>query len=454
MQITKFSLREAVRKIHLDATQLPEMPITGAAVDSRLVQPGNIFFALPGAKTDGHHFIGQALERGAIAAVVSKTYSGAASIPLIHADDALAALQTLSKAVLDAVKPRIVGITGSVGKTTTKDFITTLLQQKYRVASSPGNSNSQIGLPLSIINHLKSTDEALVLEMGMTHPGNIANLVTIACPEIAVLISVEMVHTCNFNGLEDIARTKAEIFSNPGTKLGVVARDIIAFDEVFAMGQCRKVTFSIKDQSADYFLKEKSEHITIFDHDNKTRLPLLNILGKHNLHNFLAAYVVATAMQMNRDEIAKAIPLLRLPARRLERIEKDGAVFINDSYNASTVAIKAALDCLPKPKPGSKTIAVIGEMKQHLGPVFSDMCHKEAGEAALAKVDQMLCYGEGCRPIYDVWKQAHRPVELFTDFVELTAALKKQVQPGDVVLIKGSNYNQLWRIVEGAEGQA
>ena len=166
------------------SSQDSDVPITGFSVDTRTLQPGDIYFALPGAKVDGHHFLVQAAEKGASAAVVSRNFNGNGyGLPLLCVGDTLKALQELSKNVLSCFPQiKIVAITGSVGKTTTKDFTATLLREKYRVSANPGSYNSQIGMCLTILNHLKGDEEVFVLEMSMTHPGNISRLVDIPLP--------------------------------------------------------------------------------------------------------------------------------------------------------------------------------------------------------------------------------------------------------------------------------
>lgn len=428
--------------------------ISGAAVDSRLVQSGMLFFALPGAKTDGHNFIGQAAAAGAAAAVVSKSYQGENfGLPLIRFENVLSALQGFSKHILDTRKPRIIAVTGSLGKTTTKGFIATLLSQKYRVAASPGNSNSQIGLPLTIINHTKPEDEILILEMGMTHPGQLSTLVKIAPPEIAILTAVEMVHACNFKSLADIANAKAEIFSHPKTELAIISRDIKNFDQIVKQISFSKRSFSIHLKDADYFLESNGDHLTLSEPNGKVKLPLLKVLGHHNLHNFLAAAIVARHLNVSWEEISNTIPKLSLPEKRLQLIEREGVTYINDAYNATAVSVKAALASLPKPKTGGKTIFVFGDTTESLGN-FAEWCHQEVAHASLVNVDHMLCLGKGCKPIIEIWEKAKKPVELFTDFPSVLAALRKIVQKGDVVLLKGSNSHQLWRIVEDKNSES
>lgn len=422
---------------------------SGVAVDSRLVQPNEIFFALEGAKVDGHAFLGQAAVRGATAAVVSKAYAGPDhGLILVKVDDPLAALQHLAKSTLSAYKARIVAVTGSVGKTTTKDFITTLLRTKYRLASSPGNHNSQIGLPLTILNHTQGDEEVIVLEMGMTGAGHIANLVQVAPPDIAVVTAVALNHVSNFSSFEQIALAKAEIFSNPKTSLGILPRELTDYDTMAAIGSCSKQSFSLMaGVEADFILREEGESLRVY-HNGKRAATLSRpyFPGKHNLHNFLAAITAARNLHVSWEEIQSGIPLLTLPEKRLQHVEIGGVLFVNDSYNAVDISVKAAIDSLPAPKAGGKTIAVLGEMLE-LGP-FSEKCHREVGEHALKSIDSMICLGKECRPIHTCWMDAGRPVKWLMDFDDVVAELRRQLQPGDVVLLKGSRSNGLCRILE------
>lgn len=418
----------------------------GAAVDSRILKNGQLFFALPGAKVDGHHFLEEAAQKGAAAAVVQKSYNGLTfGLPLLRVEDPLAALQSLARNVLSHRNLKIVAVTGSLGKTTTKDFIAALLSSKYVVAASPGNSNSQIGLPLTILNHLPDNTEVAVFEMGMTHPHQISQLIEIAPPDVAVITKTALVHACNFNSIEEIALAKSEILEHPKTSLGIVSRDAAAFDQVIAKGKCSKVSFSTTLPQADYMLYDEYASLKVSAPNETAVLPPLRLPGKHNVHNLLAAIVVARHFELTWEEIIQGMALLILPDKRLQIVEKQGILFVNDSYNASAPSIKAALLSLPAPKSGGKKIAVIGEMME-LGK-FSEACHREVGEEALLHVDQMICYGKGCQPISDCWQAANKPVVWAPDFETLSATLWKQAQPGDVVLLKGSRSNGLWNLL-------
>lgn len=420
----------------------------GVCVDSRFVEENTIFFALPGAKTHGHVFLSEAAEKGAAAAVVETHYQGEDfGLELFRVDDVMTALQNLAKKILSQRKTKIIAVTGSFGKTTTKDFMTTLLKTKFKVASSPGNSNSQIGLPLAILNHTDGLEDLLVLEMGMTHSGNLRSLVQIAPPDIALLTAVALVHAVNFETLEDICRAKAEIFSHANTTLGIFHHDIPISDEVRREGSCEKLTFSTVSRGADYFLEKKSGKLHVYEDGQEViAMPLLPVVGEHNEHNFLAAAAVARSLKMSWEEILANQQFLSLPERRLQFVEKNDVLFVNDSYNASELTVKAALRSMPPPKNGAKKIAVIGEMLE-LGK-FSEKCHREVGEYALNYVEQMFCLGPLCEPIHDCWKKAGRLVVWENERELLVERLRSILRPGDVVLLKASRSKQLWKVFE------
>lgn len=421
---------------------------SGVAVDSRLLRQSDLFFALPGAQVDGHTFLEEVSLKGASGAVVLSSYHGPDfGLPLIRSPNVLASLQTLAKTLLAQANMKVVAITGSVGKTTTKDFIAGLLHRKFRVSASPGNSNSQIGLPLTILNNTDLEDDILILEMGMTHPGQITQLIDIAPPAIAVVTTVALVHACNFDSLQGIAKAKAEIFSHPDTEVGIYHLESDIGKELNKSGLCKKFSFSTKKTEADYFLRDETNSMVIKEgQEEPVELPLLNLPGTHNRHNFLAAVAVARQCGMSWNEIIEAQSSLALPERRLEIIEKFGAIFVNDSYNASEMSVKAALDALPVPKKGSRRIAVLGEMME-LGK-FSKQCHRSVGEHALKCVDMMICFGEGCQPIFECWMQADRHVFWPADRSGAVAALRDHLQPGDVVLLKGSRSKGVWKVLE------
>ena len=411
--------------------------VNGYFTDSRLTKPGGVFFALKGEREDGHAFLKEIASKGALGAVVSKEYEGEIEgLYLLKVSDPLHSLQKLARERVNRLKPRIVGVTGSLGKTTTKGFIATLLARKFLVACNPGNQNSQVGLPLTILDAMKGNEEILVLEMGMTKSGHLTKLLQIATPEVAVITSVALVHAENFDSIESIGRAKGEIFSHPFTGLGILNRSIPNYEELLGIGGCKKHSFSVA-LPADYTFED--EHLK--EIKKKCRLP-----GEHNLSNLLAAVAVARYFGMTWEEINAGASDLLLPEKRLQIVKHQDKIFVNDSYNAAEQSIKAALLAMPEPEGRGRKIAVLGSMRE-LGK-FSASCHASVGKYALDKVDLMYCLGEECLPIRAVWQNAGRPVKFFHHRQELALALKADLQQSDVILLKGSRPWELWKLLE------
>lgn len=422
--------------------------VTGFSVDSRTLQHGNVYFALFGAKVDGHQFLSDVAQKGASAAVVSEKYTGPYfGMTLIPVKDVLKALQDLAKKTLQNLKSvKIVGITGSLGKTTTKEFTTTLLSEKYRTLSNLGNQNSQVGMALTLLNRLSPDVNVIVLEMSMTHAGNLKRLVDIAPPDIAVITEVALVHAINFPHLDAIAEAKAEILSHPKTTLGIIPEHVANKEHILKVGNSKKWTFSTVHPSADLFLNNHQDHLSLRAFSETVTLPYPKVPGVHNLHNLLAAISIAKALDLSWEEIEKGIKKLKLPEKRLEFVNKGGALFVNDSYNASMLSVKAALETLPKPKQNGRRIACLGEMLE-LGK-FSEECHRTVASHAKKFVDEILCIGEGTAVMEEEWKKDKLPITRFSSRNELVRALKEKLRPNDVVLLKGSRAFELWKVLD------
>lgn len=422
--------------------------VSGFKQDSRDVKPGDLFFAMKGERVDGHFYLNEIAAKGAIGAVVSKDYNGAEfGLTLIRVENVLESLHLLAKAVHALRKVRVVGVTGSVGKTTTKEFIATLLEGKFRVGKTPGNANSQVGVPLSILNS-SGNEEVLVLEMGMSLPHEIEKLVNIAPPEVSIITKIALAHAAFFpDGLEGIAAAKAEILSHPLTRLSVLNHQVAGFSSVH-MRTCLKMTYGLEEEKSnceytlcreglEYFVKEKGD---------KTSLFTLPFSATHLCENFIGAAAVARAMGMQWPEIIRQADKLKVFKRRFERVDREGVVFINDSYNANATSMKAALTNLPVPRTGRKRIAVLGAMKE-LGE-HTEKCHLDVAMIALENIDYLLCLGEECAPMVDVFQKAQKPVEYFDELDALKRRVFEIAQEGDVVLLKGSNSKKLWMVLE------
>ncbi len=421
--------------------------VSGVAIDSRLLQAGDLFFALPGSHVDGHDFLEMVAAKGAAGAVVREDYRGGMfGLPVLHVPDVLVALQELARKSLEKRDSKVIAITGSLGKTTVKEFAATLLRGSFKVFASPLSYNSQATVPLSILM-ADETEDYLLLEMGMTHKGDLANLIRIAPPDIALLTTVAIQHAVNFSdGLTGISREKASIFSHPKTELGLMHHDIQYFDEVVSTGSCPKKSFSTTSTAADYHLEVRGEGVRIrVKGEDPIEIPL-SLPIKAHYHNFLAAVALARTLDVPWSKIYEAADLICLPAMRFEKIEKQGVLFINDAYNANPDSMRAALEGLPKPESGGKVIAVLSEMDA-LG-MYTEGGHALVAETALQYADLLLCVGSRCETMRKIWKREKKPVLLFETRKDLEASLVEHVKSGDVVLLKGARAYALDQILE------
>ncbi len=381
----------------------------GAAIDSRLVESGDTFFAITGEKVDGHNFLQEAARRGATHAVVSKAYAGPSfGLQLCFVPAVAWELQERAKHFLIQYPKRVIAISGSVGKTTTKGFAATLLAQKFRVWASPKSYNSQLTLPLSILM-ADPASEIVILEMGMSEPGQIKRLIDIAPPEVALLTMISLQHVDAFpDGLEGIRREKLSLFAHPKTRL------------------------CIHHDSIDW---KGGESFTVEDRFG---------LGwpKPALHNFCAAVALAKAFGV--EEIESAIPKLTMPPMRMEEVRRGGILFVNDAYNANPDSMIAALEELGRAQ--GRKIAVLSEMDA-LGS-FAKQEHERVAKEALKYADLLLCLGGHCVTMQQVWKEAHRPVFYCASKQELRKKLKSVIALGDVVLLKGARAYAMEEILE------
>ena len=333
------------------------------------------------------------------------------------------ALQSLAKDVFSENSSLVIGVTGTVGKTTTKEFLATLLSEKFRVMKTLKSQNSQVGLPLTLLNW-EGQEEICVLEMGMSQKGELSKLVDVAPPHLGILTKVTLAHSAFFEGLEEIAEAKCELFSSREIERGFFNQSTRSFSAVQRL-KIPKTWFGIDE--GDVTLKNLSFPMT----------------ERHFQENFLAAASVALHLGMTPDAIEAGAKKLKPFDHRFEKVKKKGALFIDDSYNASPEAMKAALSSLPK---GRKVVGFLGTMKE-LGK-FEEVSHKEVGQHAQGLLDHLICIGEESLPMAEAFQAGGKPAEHFKDKNEATARLKEVVQEGDVVLIKGSSSLKLWTAIE------
>lgn len=388
------------------------------AIDSREVEAGGFFFALPGSKRDGHEFLEDAARRGAIGAVVKRGYRGPSfGLELIEVIDVKRALHELAREAMGRRKTRVIGITASAGKTSMKEYIADLLSVKFRVARTRGSRNAQASFPIEV---LRSDPEAewFVAEMGMSVPGEIAQLVAIAPPELVVMGRINFAHSMNFKDLEGIAAAKAEILWEDPDHL-------IVHSESFEQKAVKKFCPS----SYELYPTGNSSIASPFTES-------------HLSENFEAAVRVARYAGMSDEEIVRGSLRLKSYDHRFQKKEYEGVLYIDDSYNANPLSMEAALTNLPKPAPGGRTIVVLGSMGE-LG-FYHREGHLRVGKEVCKRADLFLSIGEG-------WEESHalfQRGEHFTDYAFLKRRLQLLVRPGDVVLVKGSKFHALWKIID------
>lgn len=422
--------------------------VRGVEIDSQKIQKGNLFFALKGKKVDGHSFLGDVALLGAAGAVVDKSYTGESfGLPLLKVDDVTAALQKLAKQELEERKTPLIAVTGSVGKTTTKEFLATLLEGKFRLTKTAGNSNSQVTMPMTILN-APDTCDLFVIEMGMTGPGEIARLVEITSPTLSLITRIGPAHVGYFaEGEVGVAKAKAEIFSHPKTRFGLYNAANHAFEEQLKTGNCEKLTFAYDQlcaRPADFLLRRVGDQFQI-EAKGETALFSLPFQATHLCEDFIASTSAARLLGVSWEEIIHRAKQLCPFQGRFERVERSGTIFINDAYNANPLSMRAAFANLPRPEKNGRRIAVLGTMVE-LG-AQSEQYHRAIGEEAAQLFDHLLCFGVECLPMVEIFRRAGRPVDHFSSVDEMRERLFDLAREGDVVLIKGSNSTKLWQIL-------
>lgn len=438
------TLKQCAQILHKKVDKDKE--ITGFSVDTRTLKPGEIYFALSGSKVDGHLFVDEAFSKGAAFAVVGQEFKNT-SQTLLRVDDVVIALQQLAKACFALNRPRfVIAITGSNGKTTTKDFLSTLLEDNFKLFKSPGNCNSQVGLPLALLNHFWEGEEGAILEMGMSKKGEILRLVDVAPPDLALLTHIGLSHAENFSTFSEIVEAKKEIFSHPKTTQGVYPKELASLLQLKKRSSLEGRDFSLKDPNADYSFLRCGDKSIFRALGVEFSFPKTRFIGEHNLQNLLAALSAIHMLGLSLEEVRKKIPYLKLPEKRLESILKKGVLFINDSYNSSMDSAVAALKYL-QGIDGRKKWAVMGSMLE-LGS-FSEECHKNVAQEALETIDILLCLGEECIPMIKLWEERGREAMLMQSHEEIINKLHQLVMPGDIVLLKGAQSKMMWKVVEG-----
>jgi UDP-N-acetylmuramoyl-tripeptide--D-alanyl-D-alanine ligase len=439
--------------------------ITSISTDTRSLAPGDFYIALKGTRYDGHVFLGEAAERGAAglvyAAAVPAEQLGtwaARGMTLIRVRDTLAALQDLARWYRRGFTIPIVAVTGSNGKTTTKEMIRTVASGRFSVLCSEGSFNNHVGVPLTLLR-LESVHSLGVVEMGMNARGEIARLAGIAAPDIGVVTNVGPAHLEFLGSVDNVAASKAELLEVMSSAGGAGGVAILNCDDprVARMGSrtgLRVRTFGTSpdaDVRAERVRAERAavSFSMVFARPGRRVGVTMPVIGMHNVYNALAAAAVCEVLEMEPDEIARSLGELRLPAMRMELLSRDGVVLINDAYNANPDSMRAAVDALAGMSVGGRRILVMGDMLE-LGAAAGD-AHTEIGRIAAERgIDLLIAVGEHSARAAAAAREAGMPEESVVwcpGVHEAAAALAERARPGDCVLLKASRRMGLERII-------
>lgn len=431
----------------------------GYSIDSRTVNAGELFFAVRGERLDGHDFIEAALKRGAIAAVVSRARvanlpDSVLAVPLLIAEDTLAALQSLAGHIRRQWGRRVVAVTGSAGKTTTKEAAAVALGAGFNVLKSQGNLNNGFGLPLQLLR-LEPEHEFAVMEMGMNHLGEIAALCRVAAPDWGVVTNVGTAHVENFSeGQAGIARAKYELVAALPANGAAFLNCDDAFVSQFGRDFQGRVIYFGAGPCADPQILETGEdldglHVHFRARGREGRLTL-RLLGAHNASNAMAGLAVALEAGVDFDAAVKALESLTAQDKRGQVIEIGGATILNDSYNSNPEALRSMIRTLAS-RPAERRILVGGEMLElgEQGPALHAACGRAAAEAGLDLVAGVQ--GNAEHLATEACKGG--VASLFLPDAEAAGRwLKQNLQPGDVVLVKGSRGVHLERAIAALSG--
>lgn len=432
-----FTLQEAAAALGLPQMQA-QATLADVCTDTRKIQPGSLFVCLRGERFDGHSFASQAAQLGAAALLVDHPVD--ADVPQLVVTDTGKALLQLAGWYRRRFQLPVVGLTGSVGKTTTKEFIALVLGAKYNTLKTQGNLNNEIGVP-QMLFRLEDSHTAAVIEMGMNHFGEISRLTRAVAPTVGLITNIGVSHIENLGSRAGILQAKLEILEGMAPDAPLIVNIDNDMLRTVKLGDRPLLTFAIDDQSADFTATDIAEQgsTTTFTvhHSTFTRPVTIPTVGIHNVYNALAAMAVGYVTGVNPAAAASALANYVPAGMRQNLVQVGGVQVIEDCYNASPDSMRAALQTLGK-LPVHRRYAVLGAMLE-LGD-YAKEAHTQVGKMAAENgIDGVLAYGADAAYIVEAAKQAGlENARLFDTKEALAQSLAQQVQPGDGVLFKGS----------------
>ena len=424
-----------------------DVTFLGANMDTRKIEEGQLFIALKGER-DGHDYIGAAFEKGA-AAVLCNHCDG--DYPAIVVEDTRIALGDIARGERDRIGMKVVGITGSVGKSTTKEMVSAVLQSKYKVEKTPANHNNDIGMPMAILSMPEDTEVA-VLEMGMNHFREIAYLASIGKPDVAVIINIGTMHIEHLGSMEGILKAKLEILEGMHEDGRIILNgdDSLLWNQKKSGGR-NALYFGVRNPESDLKALEVREQdgmlYFLVKHERNQFAIELALEGQHYVHDALAAIGVGLVLDVSVDQIQRSLAQFQNMAGRQEIFEKNGFTIIRDCYNAGPESMAAALNVLGNRS--NRKVAVLGDMLE-LGPCTRAE-HYKVGRIAAERADILLAYGPNSEATINGAQTGGMSAKFsraFADKEKLVQTLKVLAKPGDAILFKGSRGMRMEQALE------
>lgn len=436
----------------------PEKYIQGVSIDSRNVTENNLFIPIKGATVDGHNFINEAIKKGAAATLWNKEHPDPPKdIGVILVDDTVEGLQELSRAYRKKLKAKIVGVTGSNGKTSTKDITAALLSHKYKTQKTMGNYNTEIGVPYTLLS-LDEDCEVAVIEMGMERKGEIDFLTNLVEPDIGIITSVGLVHIDNFPSIEEIAKAKLEIVNGiKDNGLFIYYGDDVLIEETVKntpiKESIRKQTFGLKEKNTLWLkdFDESLDGIKIKVSDESLGELKIDILGKHQALNTMAAILAAREFRMNSEEIRQGLLKIEKTGLRNEIIKINNCNILNDCYKSNPVSIKAALSIFDLFK-SKKKIAVLGDMLGYR-EMSKDIHYNVGKDLSGHTIHELVTIGQEAKHIAKGARE-NTNIESIVEFdtkEEAARYLKQYIGEDCTILVKGSRFLKLEYIANKLE---
>ena len=451
--LTLNNLAEVCKGRYCGSLEQGNREVMSIVTDSRQTEPGALFIAIPGERVDGHVFIEDVIAKGALA-VMSERDLGQRPFPYIQVKSSLQAVKDIAQFYLEQLQIPVVGITGSVGKTSTKEVIASVLSQKFRVLKTQGNFNNELGLPLTVFG-LRPEHEMAVLEMGINQFGEMTRLAKIARPDTCVITNIGPCHLEYLGSRDGVFQAKTEVFPyiKPGGR-AVLNGDDDKLSEVGSVNGSMPLFFGMSS-SADVWADMLENHglegmgcrIHMGEDSFFVRIP---IPGKHMVYNALAAAAVGKCYGLNADEIRRGIESLEPVDGRLRMVKTGTAAIIDDCYNANPVSMKASLEVL-KNTPGRKT-AILGDMGE-LGSGQVQM-HREVGAyAGTCGLDLCICVGSLSRHMAEAARETnpHMEVIYLEQLEAVLEILPRLAEKGGTILVKASHFMEFHKVVHVLE---